>query len=1044
MRITKLTLFSASCAAFCFGTTVLFVFGWAYATRVQGEAPTRSPPSVVAHTVCHGDTGHGTCNLYHNLTRGRIESARFDAFVSVFYSTIDGDLWPFDRPIDGSLGGCGCEREGYRPMWMAPSDICYWIDSVEEKYLLLNDTRANATYNDVCVTNTEEVRYASYNHIRVCANDVVRNFLFVASQMYCDLTISGDAVIPHLAYDGNLYCGIEQTQARSVDGSPECPCRVFYDAEAFRSWGQDDHFTLFMAAIADSKYNWPLKPVSTTTTGECGCANVSMRPLWLAPSDLCFHVRRTGDMAGLVPPFLNDTYTAICLNMKEEERNREELHFKVCADGNFIRELFYETVYCGVADNAPFLAADGLLFCAGDYRNFRPQHTSSLIPPPPPSPYSAPPVPTGPLPPTHVFHMYNSPGGGIMEIPRMMAVMGLLEGYIKFDTLVGGSGTMWATHLLEYYGRWLTREDYIQALHRIQKNLVWGAPNNATCTGSIQLPVFCTCESHWLSRYRFDWIRFIYTAFFGSYHPFLIPRNATNQPFDTIISQCISMHGYQSDGNKVGTCVEVGPNPKIEYVPLHVSVNRTPESITTPWTSRMCGGLDGSDDGNAPLHVPNEISYIMSMASTSAAMGALEGLNEILTNSVNALFGEDLETSPRCNTKNYFNTPNRTLCSDTDADPPTTDGKTHSPFLSGPPSTSAISFQDGMMCDQNGIAAYISNHNEEIARTRGRYHIINIANRCTAPRPSEWLNGHSFALYKGYPIAETIEVFRSSADMPEIAFGAASWAQYVGTLKCSLDRTGKCDGTHVGGKEFYMLDICLQEYEKPSEESCANALMFPPDWSAYATADGIEREFGPRWDHFANRTIQNIISHLAPLPTPDPRPPPPPAPPSRTTCTDPFMYSLACDQSTCNRDADCHPDAFCSFGYLRNICRPRNQVVNRTVNEFCETHGHCSTGWCDTTSARWRCRTKFPLCTHPSMSTCRSRHDYSQGGCRRDSDCVGTSPPLRCSFGIFTNICRLNRDVVGRQNGDFCTQHAQCSENYCQFNTCRDRPWYLG
>ena len=148
------------------------------------------------------------CSLFYDYAALRDFSSTALESVETVYETVRADrAWPLDQPITVN-GECRCEKEDYRPVWLAPSDLCNYINGSANASELLYNEDTRAVFKLAC-SLPEEVQNAELMHIKLCASTDFVNELFY-TENYCRTKDDGTPII---AEDGLLFCQTRGYQA---------------------------------------------------------------------------------------------------------------------------------------------------------------------------------------------------------------------------------------------------------------------------------------------------------------------------------------------------------------------------------------------------------------------------------------------------------------------------------------------------------------------------------------------------------------------------------------------------------------------------------------------------------------------------------------------------------------------------------------------------------------------------------------------------------------------------------------------------------------
>ena len=140
------------------------------------------------------------CSLYYDYAALRDFSSTALESVETVYETVRADrAWPLDKPITVN-GECRCEKEDYRPVWLAPVDLCNYVNGSANASDLLYNEDTRTVFKRAC-SLPEEVQNAEFMHIKLCASTD-----FVTELFYTENFCRRETGAPNLADDGLLFC----------------------------------------------------------------------------------------------------------------------------------------------------------------------------------------------------------------------------------------------------------------------------------------------------------------------------------------------------------------------------------------------------------------------------------------------------------------------------------------------------------------------------------------------------------------------------------------------------------------------------------------------------------------------------------------------------------------------------------------------------------------------------------------------------------------------------------------------------------------------
>ena len=129
--------------------------------------------------------------------------------VSTFYAVVSqpNSSWPVRRPRTHN-GECACDDPDFRPVWLAPIDMCDYYDRqpAEVQALLLPpDPEAQAVYERACLGLSRLEQNRDFMHIKFCADRAFITDIFYEHD-YCQRPDEMGQLIPSTAPDGLLFC----------------------------------------------------------------------------------------------------------------------------------------------------------------------------------------------------------------------------------------------------------------------------------------------------------------------------------------------------------------------------------------------------------------------------------------------------------------------------------------------------------------------------------------------------------------------------------------------------------------------------------------------------------------------------------------------------------------------------------------------------------------------------------------------------------------------------------------------------------------------
>jgi phospholipase/lecithinase/hemolysin len=182
------------------------------------------------------------CPLYYDYAALSNFSSTALESVEIVYETVQADrAWPLDKPITVS-GECRCEKEDYRPVWLAPIDLCNYVNSSANASELLYNEDTRTVFERAC-SLPEEVQNAEFMHVKFCASTDFVTELFY-TEKYCRTKDEGT---PILAEDGLLFCqtrGYEEPDPTFV----LMKCWVSTEGQPTSAWGSLTQYGSFKYA----------------------------------------------------------------------------------------------------------------------------------------------------------------------------------------------------------------------------------------------------------------------------------------------------------------------------------------------------------------------------------------------------------------------------------------------------------------------------------------------------------------------------------------------------------------------------------------------------------------------------------------------------------------------------------------------------------------------------------------------------------------------------------------------------------------------------
>ena len=149
------------------------------------------------------------CNIFFDYDALANSSATALDSVSTFYAVISqtNSSWPVRRPRSRD-GECACDDPEFRPVWLAPIDMCDFYDRqpAEVQALLLPpDPGAQAVYERACLGLSRLEQNRDIMHVKFCADRAFITDIFYEHD-YCQRPDELGRLIPSTAPDGLLFC----------------------------------------------------------------------------------------------------------------------------------------------------------------------------------------------------------------------------------------------------------------------------------------------------------------------------------------------------------------------------------------------------------------------------------------------------------------------------------------------------------------------------------------------------------------------------------------------------------------------------------------------------------------------------------------------------------------------------------------------------------------------------------------------------------------------------------------------------------------------
>jgi len=150
------------------------------------------------------------CNTFFDYDALANSSSTALDTVNTFYAAISqpNSSWPVRRPATRD-GECGCDDPDFRPVWLAPIDMCdyYARQPPEVQALLLppGDPAAQAVFERACLGLSREEQNRDFMHVKFCADRAFITDIFYEHD-YCQRPDESGQLIPLTAPDGLLFC----------------------------------------------------------------------------------------------------------------------------------------------------------------------------------------------------------------------------------------------------------------------------------------------------------------------------------------------------------------------------------------------------------------------------------------------------------------------------------------------------------------------------------------------------------------------------------------------------------------------------------------------------------------------------------------------------------------------------------------------------------------------------------------------------------------------------------------------------------------------
>jgi len=149
------------------------------------------------------------CNIFFDYDALANSSSTAVHSVSTFYAVISqpNSVWPVRRPFTRD-GECACDDPDFRPVWLAPIDMCdyYARQPAEVQALLLpSDFGAEGVYERACLGLSRLAQNHDYMHVKFCADrDFIVDIFY--EHGYCQRPDESGQLVPRTAPDGLLFC----------------------------------------------------------------------------------------------------------------------------------------------------------------------------------------------------------------------------------------------------------------------------------------------------------------------------------------------------------------------------------------------------------------------------------------------------------------------------------------------------------------------------------------------------------------------------------------------------------------------------------------------------------------------------------------------------------------------------------------------------------------------------------------------------------------------------------------------------------------------
>ena len=150
------------------------------------------------------------CNIFFDYDALTNSSSTALDTVSTFYAVVSqpNSSWPVRRPRTRD-GECACDDPEFRPVWLAPIDMCdyYARQPPEVQALLLppGDPAAQAVFERACLGLSREEQNRDFMHVKFCADRAFITDIFYEHD-YCQRPDESGQLIPLTAPDGLLFC----------------------------------------------------------------------------------------------------------------------------------------------------------------------------------------------------------------------------------------------------------------------------------------------------------------------------------------------------------------------------------------------------------------------------------------------------------------------------------------------------------------------------------------------------------------------------------------------------------------------------------------------------------------------------------------------------------------------------------------------------------------------------------------------------------------------------------------------------------------------